>query len=237
MELSLTNTPTTTTTSLKTATNRQARKRLIWSATKPPREMGCVDGMDLEQSPRVRWGSRWEGPRTAPLDGERGSSGRIPNRTQSPSLASPFLRAGVKPRAHVEQLAAMERRGTYLRRRRRLKTALESSDARPNKKTTHRLRSCRHRIDAASGKHLMKNACQRHQPPFRTARPPPYSPRRRSTASVALPITSRMRSTHSRCSGFIRTERRQVIVSRSRSTLAAGRSKNATGNSASARWR
>ena len=46
-----------------------------------------------------------------------------------------------------------------------------------------------------------------------------------------------IRSSHSRCSGFISTDRRQVIVSRSRAMPAPARSKKAAGSSASARCR
>src|SRR5712672_77612 len=56
-------------------------------------------------------------------------------------------------------------------------------------------------------------------------------------ASVAEARICQMRSTQSRCSGFISTERKQVMVSRSRCTLAGRLGKKLTGRSARARCR
>src|SRR5437879_8948771 len=55
-------------------------------------------------------------------------------------------------------------------------------------------------------------------------------------ASVAVARICQMRSTQSRCSGFISTERKQVMVSRSHCTV-AGKGKKLTGRSARARCR
>src|SRR6267154_2589577 len=54
--------------------------------------------------------------------------------------------------------------------------------------------------------------------------------------SVAVARICQMRSIQSRCSGFISTERKQVMVSRSRCTV-AGKGKKLTGKSARARCR